>query len=335
MKGLKTFKRYFLNLIIVFFITLFVFELCYRYAVIDFYASEKNGLNKPEDLKKDSINVLVFGDSFSATAPEINYLDKIRNQNKKLSLLNLSIPGTGIRQVNTFAKQQIEKYKPKVIIYQVYVGNDLLDVNHLFDFERASILRNIYWEFSDYFLGLSYLNHKATVFKPSINSRHVTMPMKDFSTQFYNSKSKLLFGVDPFYVDKAVSVKDNFSQRYTKWVAEMGNFLNVIPKETKVYLVWIPHCAQVNNFYLQNMEKLGAKFENKDIFKLDNYSFYSNATQDLFPFKNVKQINVLPELKLKDTDNFRTYFANDPHINNNGNIVLSDFLLKNIPELLH
>ncbi|WP_156112468.1 SGNH/GDSL hydrolase family protein [Lacinutrix jangbogonensis] len=335
MKRLRKIIRYFINVVIVLFITLLGFELCYRFSVIDFYASEKNGLNTSVDLKNDSIDVLVFGDSFSATAPEINYLDKIRNQNKKRSIINLSIPGTGIKQANTFAKKQIKKYNPKVVIYQVYVGNDLLDVNHLFDLENVSILRNLYWELSDHFLSLSYLNHKATVFKPRINSRAVTMPMKDFSKQFYNDKTKLLFNIDASYVEKAVSLTENFSKRYTAWVSEMEDFLNVIPEETKVYIVWIPNCAQVNDYYLQNMETLGANFNSKESFKQENYSFYFQATQDLSLFKNVKHLNVLPQLRMKDHIDYRTYFANDPHINNNGNVVLSNYLLSSIPELLN
>jgi hypothetical protein len=326
MKFLPKIKKLFINTIIVVVVTFVLFEILYRNSIIDFYKAETSHLNTKADLAKSSVDYLVFGDSFSATAADINYIDKLKRNNPKVSFVNVSVPGIGIRQVNTFAQAKIKKHQPKAIIYQIYVGNDLIDVNHLWSWEKFSIARNLYWEASDHFLSLSYLNHKATVFSPRVNSRTNTMATDDFSIDYYDQRTKRFLDFDRSFFNNTLMLKEPFKARYDAWLDYMKTFLETVPKDIPVYVVWIPHCSQLNDYYLNNINKLGATFEDENTIQQINYPFFAQAKKDLKAFTNVIQLNPLEIFQANDTESHRLYFANDPHINNNGNVMLSDFL---------
>ena len=321
------FFRFSANFFGILLITLVLLELCYRYHVVNFYKTENLALNTKQDLENNNIDLMVFGDSFSATSKAINYVDMLRNNAKKTSILNFSVPGIGIRQVNTFASSKIKKHNPKVILYQVYVGNDLIDVDHLWSLEKFSVSRNLYWEASDYFLSLSYLNHKSTVFKPRINSRTFTMAKDSFYVDFYDIRTKRFLNYKSSFFNDTFMLKEPFKSRYDDWLTYMHKFLETIPKDIKVYIVWIPHCTQVNEHYIDNFNTLGATFNDLNKIQQSNsYPFFTSAKKDLSPYKNVILLNPLEIFQFKDTLNSRLYFENDPHINYKGNKILYEFL---------
>ena len=330
MKFLPKIKKFLINVTIIVVVSFLLFEVLYRNSVIDFYKAETSHLNSAADLENTSVDFLVFGDSFSATAKNINYIDKLRESNPNTSFVNTSVPGIGIRQVNTFASSKIKKHNPKAIIYQIYVGNDLTDVDHLWDWEKFSVARNLYWAASDYFLSLSYLNHKAAAFSPKVNSRSYTMATDVFKEAYYDERTKRFLYFDSGYFNNIVMLKEPFASRYDIWLEEMHTFLETVPNDIPVYLVWIPHCSQINSYYMNNLNRLGATFEDEFTIQDSNYPFFAKATKDLQVYKNVIQINPLSVFQVNDTNEHRLYFANDPHINNNGNVVLSDFLQSEI-----
>ena len=255
MKFLPKIKKFFINTIVIVLVTFALFEVLYRYSVIDFYKAETIHLNEEADLAKTSVDFLVFGDSFSATAKEINYIDKLKQTHPNKSFVNVSVPGIGIRQVNTFVKAKIKKHQPKAIIYQIYVANDLVDVDHLWSWEKFSVARNLYWEASDYLLSLSYLNHKAIVFSPRVNSRTTTMATDDFSADYYDQRTKLFLQFDRSFFNNTLLLKTPFKTRYNTWLSHMEIFLETIPNDIPVYLVWIPHCSQLNEYYVNNLNQ--------------------------------------------------------------------------------
>ena len=326
MKFFSKIKKFFINALVIGLMSLLLFELLYRNAVIDFYKAETSHLNSATNLEKETVDFLVFGDSFSATAKEINYIDKLKQNNPTTSFVNVSVPGIGIRQVNTFAKAKIKQHQPKAIIYQIYVGNDLIDVNHLWSLDSFSLARNLYWEASDHFLSLSYLNHKASVFSPRVNSRTYTMAADDFKIEYYDQRTKRFLQFDNAYIESMLTLQSPFKKRYDAWLEYMYTFLETVPEEIPVYLVWIPHCTQVNSYYMDNMKSLGATFVNPDHIQQSTYPFFAQAIKDLKAYTNVIQLNPLKIFQVNDSETNRLYFANDPHINNSGNKVLSDFL---------
>ncbi len=306
--------------------TLCLFEMCYRYNVIDFYRAQSQGLNTKKDLEDRNVDLMVFGDSFSATSKEINYVDMLRKNETDFSILNFSVPGFGIRQINTFAKKKIKKHKPKAILYQVYVGNDLIDVNHLWNLKEFSFARNLYWEASDYFLSLGYLNQRLSVLNVKKEIRLPGMLKKEFDGDLYDTRTKRFLKNDTYYLDNTLLLNGDFKKRYLSWLIHMESFLDIVPKDVPVYILWIPHQAQVNDYYYANIKKLGAMFQNKAAIQQQDYPLFSKAKKDLSTYKNVKHLNPLTFFRDKDTLNSRLYFVNDPHINLTGNIILSTYL---------
>mgnify|MGYP003670297724 CR=1 FL=1 len=304
------------------FITLVCFEICYRYNVIDFYKTEILALNSKKDLEKKNVDILVFGDSFSATSKAINYVDRLRNANSKQTILNFSIPGTGIKQVNTFAASKIKTYKPKIIIYQIYVGNDLLDVEKFKAFNNISFPKYAFWQLSNTFLSLAYLNHKANVFKSKVNYRHKAIVDSVFNKESYNRRSKDNININSNYIEETTHLNGVFKAKYTKWLKQIKQFLNEVPKDTEVYFLWIPHCSQVNTYYLNNFKSMNAIFNDEYKHLNIEYSFLNKAREDLKSINNLHHLNLLRYFKTSDTLNKRLYYANDPHLNIYGNYIL-------------
>ena len=77
---------------------------------------------------------------------------------------------------------------------------------------------------------------------------------------------------------------------------------------------------------MNNLNSLGATFDDKAAIQQKEYPFFAQAKKDLKAFTNVTQLNPLEVFQANDSVDNRLYFANDPHINDNGNVVLSDFL---------
>ena len=308
-------------------ITFLLFEVAYRYGIIDFYKAEIEALNPSDDIESTTIDYLVFGDSFST--PTGNYVDKLRNKHPEKSFLNLSIPGTGIKQVNTFAKKKIKKYTPKHVIYQVYIGNDLLDVRHVSNWGTISFARNIYWKTTDYMWSGVYINQKLKGLKPNkVNAN--SLKKETFSKALYTKRQGLLFNTDASYLYKTITLQEDFLYRYHAWEEEMRSFLEVIPHDVQVSIVFVPHGAQVHDWYYHNMLALGAQFDDKDTTQKNEYEFYRKAVADFKTFDNVSFYNPLAFLKQKDTALNRLYYNNDPHFSDQGQIALYEFLDKAI-----
>ncbi len=315
-----------LKLCLLVFISVCLFEVVYRIYIIDFYKNSFTALNEPKVLKKKRTDFLIFGDSFSAFPN--GYVEQLKSQNPEKSFLNFSVSGIGIKQTNLFAKQKIKKYNPDVVIYQVYVGNDLIDVQNVTNWETISFQRNIYWKVSDVFLSLRYLNQNFAFLKQQKNLK------SDFTSSFdenkYNFREKLLVTANPYNIENSVLINEDFELRYKVWKEELERFLKSISNNRKVYIVFIPHKAQLNSFYFDTMGKIGVKFSNHQQIFATNYPFLEKAKTDFKNNKNVTFLNPLSYFREMDKAENRLYFENDEHLNEVGQQVLSNYLSEEI-----
>lgn len=323
MRFVKKLFKAVIQLAIIGIMVLLLFELCYRNGIIDFYKRELEALNDVSSNDLDTVDYLVFGDSFSAAQP--NYIDLLRDTSTK-RFMNTSIPGIGIAQVNTFANHRIKKYKPKHIIYQVYVGNDLTDISQLTNWSELSIARNTYWAISEKLRSLSYINYRLgalTSKKRKAKSRNIE---RSFDSKLYDDRSKLYATSDPYYLEKTILISQAFEERYQKWVKGVKQFLQQVPDDIQVSIVFIPHCAQLSMTYMERMEEIGIKFRNKDQFQKETYPFFERATVDFALYSHVRFLNLLPYLKSKNYNDEVLYYENDPHFSLQGQKVLAEYL---------
>lgn len=322
-KTLPKLLKNLLSLCLLLFLTISLFELVFRFYLIDFYKNTFIALNGQEILKTKKVDFLIFGDSFSAL--KNGYVDHLKTTFPDKTFINLSIPGIGIKQVNGYAETKIKTYNPDVIIYQVYVGNDLLDVKNLSNWSELSFSRNLYWQFSNYYLSLRYLNQNLLLFKRNLSIKDLNLD-KAFSSNLYNEREKLLLKADNQYLEKSITLNADFKTRYHNWKNKLACFIENIPKDKKVYIIFVPHCAQINTFYFDNMLKIGANFSSQNEIINANYSFFENAKNDFKNYKNVSFFNPINYLQEKDKENYRLYYENDPHFNKNGQKELANYI---------
>jgi hypothetical protein len=115
-----------LGLSFILIVSLCLLEIAYRYQIIDFYKLELQALNPDLEKEYTNGNVLIFGDSFSGFPN--GYVEQLRQEYSETNFINCAIAGTGIRQHALFFDSRIKRFKPNQILYQFYVGNDLLDI---------------------------------------------------------------------------------------------------------------------------------------------------------------------------------------------------------------
>lgn len=306
-------------------ITFFLFELSYRFYLIDFYKSSLIGLNNTKVRESKNIDLLVFGDSFSANT--LGYVSNLQSYFPNKSILNSAVSGTGIKQVNIMAEKRLEQTNPKNVLIQVFVGNDLLDVENLTNWEDISVIRNLYWKSSSSFMSLRYLNQNFSFLKDEKIEFELD---KKFSKDLYNERYKLYFQANNSFLYQTVTLESDFMKRYIVWKQQLEEVINKIPKETNVYILFIPDCSQVNANYLNNMTQINGVFKNKTLFHSIDYPFYAKAKKDFNSYSNVEFLNPLEHFRQKDAPNYRLYHFNDPHFNENGHKELSLFLKQKI-----
>ena len=314
--------KYVANVFIIALITLLLFELCYRYYIIDFYHTPWKMLNQTEN-NSTEVDLLVFGDSFSAKPS--GYVDLLRKQFPNKKIWNAAVAGIGIKQVNLFAARRIKQTKPKAILYQVYVGNDLLDVKNLTNWGKLSFTRNLYWAASDIFTSLRHLNQQLVGFRKEKSMIPLGLD-KPFSMALYDKRSLMFTQADEAYLYKTVTITDDFLTRYHTWKKEMDQFIATIPFGTKLYLSFIPHCAQLNPRYLNYQLALGNTVADTSVFFQEQYPFIKQAMHDFKNDSTIVFLNPLATLRKADKETYPLYYENDPHFNPNGHKEFADYL---------
>lgn len=306
-------------------IVLLLFEMAYRHSIIDFYKPELKIHNTASEIDATNIDYLVFGDSFSAWGN--NYVNVLKESHTEKSFINSGISGIGLKELNTFASRRIKRYKPKHIIYQVYIGNDLVDVKHLSNWKSLPLSRNIYWKVTDYLTSGVYINKRLSGFKQDIKtvSFNIDMP---FSVEAYSQREKMMIRANNSYLEK--SIRLNFKSRYQIWKDKLETFLKKVPEHTKVHIIFIPHCSQLNGFYLDNMLQLGAVYKDLNTIHNTNYNFFTTAKREFQAYKNVIFLNPLEEFKRMDAKAHRVYYETDPHLTTFGQKVLAEYLTTSI-----
>lgn len=308
-----------------YFTFLFVFclltlEICFRYQVIDFYQSELKGLNT-EVLVAKKDNILIFGDSF--TAHPNSYVRYLRNNLLNFNIINSAIPGTGIKQHELIFNKRIKEYYPKAIIYQFYVGNDFADIQHPINLKELSLIRNVFWKASEYFTVLQYINHRLAFLNKNNQSTKV-LQEDQFSKELYNHRVKTYYKADKLMLNNTILFNNDIPSIYKEWKTKLFKIQKLIGDSIPIYMVIVPHNAQVNNTYLERNKVLGADLHPNIL--NPKYPLIERIKKD---FKKWKIINPLSDFQqLKNNDSL--YYQNDPHLTAYGQEELGKIILNKL-----
>jgi hypothetical protein len=318
------FLKYLKKVFYVFFLLsscLFILECCFRYQIIDFYSTELKGLNTEKQLNSTN-NILVFGDSFTAH-PE-SYVSFLRNEFSSFNFINSAVPGTGIKQHELSFKKRINQFKPKAIIYQFYVGNDFLDINHPINLKTNSFLKNCYWKISEKILVLQYLNFKLAFLNRN-NQPIEKLQEPKFSIEQYNNRVKSNYKANTNALNNTILLTGDESKSiYSIWKNQISQLNELVNDSIPIYLLLIPHNSQVNSTNFNRNLLLGAKL--REEIMDSNYPLAKTISKD---FKSWKIINPLAAFKQFDK-NDSLYYQNDPHLTISGQKKLSELVAKEL-----
>ena len=315
MKALFKKLGYFLFLT---FAVLLILELLFRFQVVDFYATEFSYLNSSKSNHKTEKTVLIFGDSFTAT--QNSYVDELRLKNPTINFVNTAISGTGIKQHQLLFKKRIQQTKPDEIIYQFYVGNDFLDINHPINWEKLSIARNTFWWVSENFLFLQYLNYKLSGLSGNHQSS-ANLIAENFEAEMYNKREKLQFIGNPKYLKNTIQLNNEAVPTYKKWADSFHELVDLCGDSIQLSLLIIPHCSQISKQYLNTTAQVGAEVDST--FFNSSYPLLSRITED---FLTIKILNPIQHFQPKEKNGILLYYRNDPHLNGEGQKMLAQFL---------
>lgn len=304
-------------------------ELAYRYQWIDFYTAELRGLNPEQALRgrAGKTRILLLGDSFSAQPR--SYVNTLRDSLPGADIINAAVPGTGIREAAIIGADKIGRFPPDVLIYQVYVGNDLWDIRKSYEHAQISRARKLYWWLSDYSLFLRYLNYRAGQLKAgaglAVEQRELKQDIA-FSAALYSRRERLLLQAEPGLIRQSILTQGERGKDLDVWFKKMDELISRLPPRTqKIVLLILPHCVQVDDFYRKNLGLLGAEPSGLEIGQA-KYPFLVRIQQHYAGQPRISVCSPLTVFQQNDSTGHRLFYENDPHLNDAGHLLLGQYL---------
>jgi hypothetical protein len=277
---------------------------------------------------------LAFGDSF--TVQHGSWLTQLRDDLPAYRIINSAITGTSVFEASYMAPGRIKTFKPKVLVYQLYVGNDLLGVRHSLNWKAWSAARNAFWLISDRLRFLSYVNYKMGQLNWGYTREGSTPPITGNSTEQrfeaaqYRFREKVYAHGDPFLISNSALLKDRRDRDLENMSIILRDIIAHASSDCKIYFVVIPNKAQINSSYLQHMEEIGFQFHESFTPGEENYPFITALQRNFQSTKNVEIINPLVLLRQHDTRTEKMYYLYDEHLTAAGQRIVKDLLLSKI-----
>lgn len=310
----------------------------YTSGLIDFYKPELVSFNSKNDLSEESKQdtLLIMGDSF--TAGNHSYPSILRNI-LPYRVINAGVPGTGIIQTAIMAKGRIARFKPKVFIYQIYVGNDLFDITYPVNWKTISPARNIYWLIVSRVQVIGYINYRLGQIKASENQRDIEYPSarafeKDdeiFSAERYTKRELIYSIAEPDLVNNSVLLEGARKKDFDTLIDRLVEVLKTVPADCKKIVLVVPHKAQVNESYLRESIAIGVQFPDPGRILNSDYPFFTQLRKRL-PV-DVVTLNALLPLRKAESSGIKVYYANDGHLNNNGQKIVAEYIGSHVKSL--
>lgn len=305
-----------------------VFEATYRFQIFDFYKAELKGLNSTDELKSSKSKILICGDSFSASLE--SYVKTVRDSLHDYSVINSAVPGTGILQHVLYMPKRIKKIKPKIFIYQYYVGNDLFDIRHPVSSKKISLFRKAYWSISDRLLSISFLNFRFAGIKYNLyddaGGNYRPKDYELFSVNHYSKREKLNYLAEPGLVYNTLFLHNGRDLDWLIFEKKFKSLVSHLDGQAKKYFVIIPHEAQMSPQLLEKHHMIGAHLDSTVCHNQSNaYPLY-NKIMILCHELGFEVIDPL-NLFRSNVNSSQLYYSNDPHLNSTGQKLLGNYIL--------
>lgn len=312
-------------------LTLIIMEVCYRSFFIDFYQNQFEYLNNDlidgDNYNHGNDRILVFGDSFSADSN--SYVKVLKDSLSKYHIMNAAVPGTTIREASIMQSYRLQQTKPTKIIYQIYIGNDLIEWKHPYEGKDLSMARKIYWWLSDRIWVVSYINRQLPYVRSSFSEellagKHIEKP---FNKVLYSSRTKLYCQAQANFLKDAILMRSSYDKIIDSYFGRLEKFIVEVPIDIELVLLIIPDKVQISMDYMSHLNLLGCN---------TSYELLSSSYPLMRAFENLEKsyshvsiINPIEELRQKNKIR-EVYYSNDSHLNEYGQKVLGEFVFFNL-----
>ena len=319
-------------------------ELIYRFQLVDTYLPELKSYNLKEDLADSGgrKTILIMGDSM--TAGNQNYPAIMRDKLPGYRIINSGVSGTCILETALIAPKRFAEYKPSVFIYQVYVGNDLFEIRHPVNWKAIPFLRNVYWVLSNHLRSLVYLNYRLmqrfvglhqalSGTRDSRSSKEQGVgtgiaQSKTFSAEMYTSRTRINLQAEPYLLENQIMAEGNRKKDFEIFLNKLKVVLSLCKEgECQAYILIIPQCCQTNDYYLENMKLIGAKFNHPTEIHKGEYPFVTETKKALAYKSNVSVLNPIQSLRKGETEGKSMYFQDDEHLTEDGQAAIAEFIV--------
>jgi hypothetical protein len=314
-------------------------EAAYRGQWVDFHRADLAASNPSHTLADRSRpTILALGDSFTAGLD--NWPARLqRRLGPGERVVNSAVGGTTIRQMRIIADGRIHRFRPRLVICQVYTGNDLADLRHPAATGRTGLLRGLYWSATDRgWLIPWYLNtrlrqtfdrwSRERQTDPAEMERLIAeMEARPFAVDDYSPRSAMLLAASPTLIADQIAVTGETARAWPVYEAELDRLVSLCrDHQTQLLLVVVPHCVQVHPRYADRFRALGATFPDPVALTTAEAPFVARLRAAAASHPGAEVLDALPSLRLAETTGEAVYFANDPHLNRRGRDVLSSVI---------
>lgn len=319
--------------------TLLLFEVIYRYQLIDTYLSELHAYNPDSVLQSNGEEgtILVMGDSF--TAGEYSYPRFLREMLPDYRIINAGISGTGVIQASLVASRRFTTYTPSVLVYQIYVGNDLINIRYPVNWRTVGPLRNLYGMVVDHLRSVSFLNYRLAQLRYELNPQPVakgSVPAvfnSPFSPETYSPTQKNYIRADASILEDQILVSGDRQRDFEVLLQHLKGLTSYCGSSScDAYIMVVPHACQVHPRYLDHMRALGAQFRHPDRLSVERYPFVDKLQHAFADAPGIHILNLLPLLQRHEQDGHVLFFNNDGHLNPEGQKIVASFLKEQLIE---
>lgn len=298
------------------FFVLCIVEMAYRYQWFDAYSSEWEYHNAEKKTSLEKTSILVFGDSF--TANKTSWISSWNTLDSSLQIWNASVPGIGVETHRLMFADRLEESKPKHVIVQLYVGNDLIDIHKPINWSEYGVTRNLFWSFSNRFRILNFMNYRMGQVSQDVVGAKNPKLENAFSSEKYSERTKLYIKGDENYPRNSIRLKSDQKSTFDKQIKWLKAMKTDLPEGCKMHILVIPHCTQISKTYIDRYSEMGAVI-NKDCLNKDLWS-------KLLRKQGFSVFSPLEYFQKLEKKGEQMYFNNDPHLTDLGQEELASFI---------